>query len=201
MKPALILIDLQHDFLSENGRLPVGWEQANAVIVAANLLIRCFEEHRWLIIDVVSRFKRGSFIGNYLRNHAAMDGSEGAGMDARIHLHDAMGFPKSGKSAFANPYLVAYLQHKEIEGVVLCGVQAVGSIRATALDAWRSGLQVTLISNGVAFSREDRYQRTVSGLLSLGIGIVSLEEYLESVSLPPTPTINFAEKYTPTLHA
>jgi len=186
METALFLIDLQNDFLSDTGRMPVGTANAEKVIAAANRLIDFNRKRHWLIIDVVSQFKKSDVIGNLLRKHAAVEGSEGSEMDPRIAPHDASCFPKSKSSAFSNPYLAAYLQHREIERIVLCGVYAEGCVRATALDARRIGLHVTLISDGVASNRTSKYDWALSHLQKREVHIITLEEYLRSHVTKPT---------------
>lgn len=178
MSPALLLIDLQKDFLAETGRMPVGSAQAKKVIATANQLIRFFNKRRWPIMDICNNFKQNDFIGNFFRKHAAMEGSEGAEMDPRIIDHGATCFPKSRSSAFSNPYLVEYLKQKGIEQIVICGVYAEGCVRSTALDARRAGLGVTLISDGVASNRAFTYRWALRRMQRKGVRIQSLGEYL-----------------------
>jgi len=186
METALILIDLQQDFLSGTGRMPVGSANAEKVIMTVNQLIRFQEKRGWLIIDVNSQFKKNDIIGNFFRKQAAVEGSEGGKMDPRIVEHGASLFPKSRSSAFSNPYLKAYLQHKEIDNIVICGVYAEGCVRATALDARRAGLGVTLVSDGVASSRAFKYHWALSHMKKRGIRILSLNEFLRSHTTRPT---------------
>jgi nicotinamidase-related amidase len=180
METALLLIDLQNDFLSSAGRMPVGAANAEMVIAAANQLIDFNRKRHWLIVDVLSQFKKSDIIGNFIRKNAAVEGSEGSEVDPRIVPHDASCFPKSKSSAFSNPYLVAYLQHRQIGHLALCGVYAEGCVRATALDARRAGLDVTLISDGIASDRTAKYKWALSHLQKKGIHIMTLEEYLRS---------------------
>jgi nicotinamidase-related amidase len=88
MTTALLLIDLQIDFLSDKGRMPVGTANADRVIMTANRMIKIFEERRWPVIVVFNQFKKTSFIMNYFRNHAAIEGSEGCRMAPGIVIHD-----------------------------------------------------------------------------------------------------------------
>ncbi|NVN89590.1 MAG: cysteine hydrolase [Desulfuromonadales bacterium] len=186
METALLLIDLQIDFLSEAGRMPVGSANAEKVIVTANHLIGYYNKRRWLIIDVFSQFKKYDIIGNFFRKHAAAEGSEGGKMDPRILPHGATCFPKSKSSAFSNPYLVEYLKEKEIDHIVLCGVYAEGCVRATALAAQRAGLDVNLISDGTASDRTSKYNWALSHMQKRGVRILSLEEYLKLNATRPT---------------
>lgn len=185
MLPALLLIDLQIDFLSESGRLPVGPDGAERVVATANRLIAFHERRHWPIVLVCSHYKRYTLVGNYLRKHAAMENSEGGRLDPRIRFsHDPVTFPKSRSSAFANPYLVEYLKQKLVDRVVICGVHAEGAVRATAEDARQAHLDVVLIADGVASSTAARYTGALSLMEQRGMGILSLDDYLQSDTAP-----------------
>lgn len=179
METALLLIDFQIDFLADSGRMPVGSENAEQVIATANRLIRLFEKRGWLIINVLSKFKKMDMIGNFFRNHAAIEGSDGCKTDPRLAPHNPTFLPKPKSSAFSNPYLVEYLKQKEIDHIVICGVYAEGCVRATALDARRAGLGVTLISDGVASDKIAKYNQALSQMQKKGVQVLSLEEYIK----------------------
>lgn len=185
MFTALLLIDLQTDFLSEGGRLPVGSADAQRVISAANRLIALHERRRWPLLLSCSQYKKYTIIGNYLRRYAAMEGSGGGVVDPRIQASNPVIFPKPDVSAFSNPYLVEYLKEKLVDRVVICGVHAEGSVRATALDARRARLDVILISDGVASARVSKLPETLSRMRERGVRILSLQEYLTSATAPP----------------
>jgi nicotinamidase-related amidase len=185
MLPVLMLIDLQVDFLSDRGRMPVGSDSAERVVFTANRLIRLHERRRWPIVLICSHYKRYTLVDNFLRKFAAMEESEGARPDPRIDFaHHPVTFPKSRSSAFANPYLVEYLKQKLVDRVVICGVHAEDSVRATAEDAHKAHLDVTLIADGVASSTAAKYIWALSLMEQRGIRILSLEEYLRLDTIP-----------------
>ncbi len=190
MTTALLLIDLQIDFLSDTGRMPVGTANADRVIMAANRMIELFEERRWPIIFIYNQFRKADVIANFFRNHAAIEGSVGGNMDPRVISHDGFFFfAKSKNSAFSNPELTEHLKKTGIGLVVICGVYAEGCVRATALDAQRANLSTTLISDGVASNREFKFKWALSQMRKKGIRIVSLDDYLESDSNKPREPI------------
>jgi nicotinamidase-related amidase len=185
MTSALLLLDLQIDFLSDNGRMPVGSANAERVILAANRMIKIYEDRRWPIIVIYNQFKKTDKIANFFRKFAAIEGSEGGNMDPRIHVHDGIFISKTKSSAFTNPDLSEHLKNMCIDNVVLCGVYAEGCVRATALDAQRANLRTTLISDGVASNRKFKYQWALSHMQKKGIKIMSYENYIESDSNMP----------------
>jgi nicotinamidase-related amidase len=176
---ALLLIDLQIDFLSENGRMPVGAANAERVISIANRLVELFEERRWPIIIIFNQFKQSDFIGNFFRRYAAIEDAEGGKIDPRILVDDAQYFSKAKSSAFSNPDCVEYLKNAEIDNVVICGVYAEGCVRATAFDAHRAKLNTIVLSDGVSSNRKAKYKWALTHLRKRGIPIMSFEEYLQ----------------------
>ena len=180
MTTALLLIDLQIDFLADTGRMPVGKANAERVITTANRLIRLYEERAWPIVVICNQFRKTDVIGNFFRNYAAIEGSEGSAMDPRIHIHDGLCLAKAASSAFTNPDLSAHLKQRGVDHVVMCGVYAEGCVRATALDAQCAGLRTTLIVDGVASNRNAKLRWAVSHMQKRGVRVLSCEEYLES---------------------
>ena len=181
---ALLLIDLQIDFLSENGRLPVGAANAGRVISVANSMVALFEEQHWPIVVVSNQFKVSDVIGNFFRRYAAVEGSEGGKMDPRVLVHEARYFSKSKSSAFTTPDFCEYLKTAGIGQVVICGVYAEGCVRATAFDAKRAKLDTVVLSDGISSNRKSKYMWALSHMRKRGIQVVSFEDYLETHSKP-----------------
>lgn len=175
---ALLLIDLQIDFLADDGRLPVGAANAERVIANANRMVALFAEQRLPICVIANQFKRSDALGNFFRRYAAMEGTEGGYIDPRVVVHDARSFSKAKTSAFTNPDLGAYLKAALIDRVVICGVYTEGCVRATAFDALRAGLETVVISNGVASRRTATYKWALTHMQKRGVRVVPMEEYL-----------------------
>jgi nicotinamidase-related amidase len=182
MMSALILMDLQIDFLADTGRLPVGAANAERVISIANSMVDLFEERRWPIIVIFNQFKKSDVMGNFFRRYAAVEGSEGGNIDPRVLIHDARYFSKAKSSAFTNPDICEYLKSTGIEQVVICGVYAEGCVRATAFDAQKAGLDTVVLSDGVSSKRKATYKWALSHMGKRGIRIMSFEEYLKTHS-------------------
>ena len=175
---ALLLVDLQIDFLAVDGRLPVGAANAGRVIAVANRMAALFEEQQWPIIVIANQFKRSDALGNFFRRYAAMEGTEGGNIDPRVLVHDARSFSKAKSSAFTNPDLADHLKAALIDRVVICGVYAEGCVRATAFDALRAGLETMVISDAVASKRTATYKWALTHMRKRGIRVGSMDEYL-----------------------
>jgi len=175
---ALLLIDLQIDFLADNGRLPVGAANAERVITSANRLAEMFEERRWPIIIISNRFKQSDFLGNFFRRYAAVEGTEGGRTDPRIIVNNARYFSKAKSSAFSNPDFSEYLKTTGIGRVIICGVYAEGCVRATAFDALKANLDTVVLSDGVASNSKAKYKWALSSMRKRGVQVMSFEDYL-----------------------
>lgn len=139
-------MDLQSDFLAAEGaRMPVAPADAARVIAAANAVLDGQVLGRALPVFVVNRFPRSARLGNFFRRQAAIAGSRGAELDARLHARpDIRVLAKASASAFSNPELDEVLALNRVRQLVILGVFAEGCVRATVADARRRGFAVTV---------------------------------------------------------
>jgi nicotinamidase-related amidase len=152
---ALLVIDLQRDFLEENGRMPVGKNGAELVIASANRLLKHAESAGWLQVFIKNEYRKTDWIGNLFRKGAAIEGSAGAEIDPRVPFPaGAVVVSKARPDAFTNPALAKILTSAGIHHLVVLGVMAEGRVRATANSAIRRGFAVTVVSDGIASSRD-----------------------------------------------
>lgn len=182
MNTALLLMDLQLDFLADSGRMPVGAANAEQVIAVANGMVALFEERGWPVFVIFNQFRKNDVIGNLFRRNAALEGSEGGRIDPRLLVHDAHCFSKSKSSAFTNPEFSEYLKVTGIGQVVICGVYAEGCVRATAFDALRAKLGVVVLSDGVASNRRSKHNWALSHMGKRGVRIMPFEQYRDTLS-------------------
>jgi nicotinamidase-related amidase len=152
---AVLPVDLQRDFLGENGsRMPVDTDGAAAVLSTANAILTDRALGDAIPVLVVNRFTASASIANFFRHGAAIVGSSGAEIDPRVHHSDRVKIiSKCRPSAFANPELEAFLRSLGIRQLYVMGVFAEGCVRATVLDALRRGYDVTVIAGAVATDR------------------------------------------------
>lgn len=151
-RSAVLLMDLQHDFLGADGsRMPVESEGAAAVIGAANAILSKEVLAQALPILVVNQFPVTDRIANFFRKGAAVVGTRGANVDTRIrNAGQAKVIAKASPSAFTNPELDRYLQAEGISELYVMGVFAEACVRSTVLDARRRGYGVHVIADAVA---------------------------------------------------
>ncbi|MGB8275050.1 MAG: aldehyde dehydrogenase family protein [Alphaproteobacteria bacterium] len=151
MKPALLLVDVQADFLERPGLYP-----SPAVLTegCAKLLrgfraleLPVFHVHTLVEPDGHDRmphWKRADY-------WACVAGTPGA--EPPASLRPSAGEPvirKTFFSAFASPALADALARQAVDTVVVAGVYLHSCIRATALDAYGHGLEVWIAADAVA---------------------------------------------------
>lgn len=170
MKPALLLIDLQNDFLAAPGLEPA---RERLIAHAAALLERCRRED-CLIVHIWTTIRDGSEAMEHWQRQGLLlcrEGSEG-------HRTPSLLAPRPGEwvvhkrgfSAFVEGGLAASLQERGLHTLLLCGVHLRTCIRTTALDAYQRGFRVYIAgaSSGdsdplhAAVTREYLHRRAIT---------------------------------------
>jgi nicotinamidase-related amidase len=106
---ALLLVDFQLDFLSDEGRMPVDRAQVLPVLAATRTAVEEAQRRGDLIIKIGNEFRRSALVMNLLRRSAAIVGSPGAAWDERFDVPGVPYLPKWKGDAFCNPELNAML--------------------------------------------------------------------------------------------
>jgi len=171
-KRALLLIDFQHDFLADDGRMPVDRRQVGPVIEATRGAIERAQGEGDLIVKVGNEFKSSDVIGNVFRRRAAIAGSSGSMWDPRIDAGDAVYISKWKSDAFCNPQLSELLEEHRIEQVCLTGLFARACVTATAKSAMARGLQVQLLVDAIACKSDGSRSAALARLASRGMQLV-----------------------------
>jgi len=172
-KRALILLDLQHDFLRLDGRLPIEAAQMGTVIDAANAAIGQAEEADVPVIAIRNAFPPSDWLRNLFRRHAAMAGSPGAEWDARVPLGSAPVFDKGVADAFSTPALGRHLRRAQVDHLIVGGVFASACVSATVRSAIERGFRVTLLEPAIGDSSQPRKARAMRRLAELGATVAS----------------------------
>lgn len=149
MSTALLVMDMQRDFLEDGGRMPVAREHARETLHACNMLIDAAKAGGAEVVYVGNEFPASRWLGNLFRNGASVRGSEGARLDPRLRRVEGPYFAKAASDAFTNPALDVHLKSHGITRLVVAGVFAKGCVRATVAGAIRRGYVVAVASDGV----------------------------------------------------
>ncbi|HSQ79291.1 MAG TPA: isochorismatase family cysteine hydrolase [Candidatus Bathyarchaeia archaeon] len=153
-KTALLVLDMQEDFLGVDAKMPILREQIPALTAVVNSLIDEFEKNGQEIIYVKSEFPKIA-LGNRIRHHAAIKGSPGTNIYGRIRISGRTVFSKKTPDAFSNREFAAYLEAHQIKRLVMTGVFADQCVLSTTMAALDRNYQITFVRNGVG-ARSDK---------------------------------------------
>ncbi len=151
MQAALLLVDLQNDFLNRPGLTPV---RDITVAAVTTLLEHC----RDLNIPVLhahteTRADGADRMPHWIENdiHACVAGTPGIQPPPSLQpLPQDETFSKSFYSAFENPEVGKTLQSLQIDTLVVAGIYLHGCVRASVLDAYAQGFKVWVAQEAVA---------------------------------------------------
>lgn len=178
---ALLVMDMQRDFLRSDGRMPVDRNQVEPLIEAVNTLIDEHEEKVFDVLFVANAFSPYDVIGNLFRNFAAVAATERAALDSRIRFEKPNIFFKRQPDAFTNPKLDEYLRANKLDHLVITGVFADQCVAATSQGAINRNYKVTLIKEAVASIDNDARDKALKKLKEKGATVTSLTQWMENV--------------------
>jgi nicotinamidase-related amidase len=171
---ALLVLDLQRDFLENTGRMPIARAQVEPLIAAANAAVDAATARGEPIVYVVNAFPRSQWIPNLFRRGAAVAGTPGAALDPRVHIAPgAATIPKEHSDAFTNPALDALLRERGIRRVVVLGVFAGACVRATVRGAIGRGYRASIVSEAIGAASDAARDRSIRRMVADGAEIVS----------------------------
>jgi acyl-CoA reductase-like NAD-dependent aldehyde dehydrogenase/nicotinamidase-related amidase len=150
-RTALVLVDLQHDYLARPGivpDVPSVCGRAAALLAGVRRLGLPVAHGRTLV-----RADGSDRMPHWTRQDVrhCVEGTPGA--DPPEALTEAPGelvVRKRFFSAFGDPRLEAWLRERGIDRIILAGVYMHACVRSTALDAYERGFQVVIAEDAVA---------------------------------------------------
>ncbi len=198
MKPALLLIDLQNDFIDRPGLHPSPEQLLPGI---AGLL----EGFRAKHLPIVHLRTEVNADGNDRMPHwrtqnlwACVRGTHGAQPPAI--LSPLAGEPVVAKrffSGFANTDLADILRAAGVDLLVVAGLYTHGCVRATVVDAYSQGYTVWLAHDGIASPEEEHAQLSLEWLSRRAALSLSCQEIRVRLGLPVATKNSGAEASVP----
>lgn len=150
MKPGLLLVDLQRDFLDRSGLVP----RAAGIVREAQKLLHACREMRVPVIHMhtqVGRDGRNRMPHRKRGNDwVCVEGSAGIEPPEVLRPRDSEPtLIKQHWSAFSNERLAAELHKQQIDTLIVAGLFSEGCVRATAVDAYQRGWEVWIAEDAV----------------------------------------------------
>jgi maleamate amidohydrolase len=169
---ALLLIDFQDDFLSDDGRMPVARNQVEPMLAATRAAITQAQARGDLIVQIGNEFRSRDLIGNLMRRGAAISDRPGTRWDPRFAAPGAVYLAKWKSDAFCNPALAKLLHEHRIQAVILAGLYARACVAATAKAALSRGFQAHVLGDAVACRSDNSREAALESLGRSGVQIV-----------------------------
>ncbi|WP_433750615.1 cysteine hydrolase family protein [Falsibacillus pallidus] len=183
MTSALLILDIQKDFVLPSGRFPIAEHQMEPIISRINEVSELFHLSNLPVIYVANEFERTQIIGNFFRNGASLRGSYGAELDDRLKRVNDSYFSKKQGNALTNPVLTHYLHNNKVNHLFIMGVFAEGCIKATALGSIKKGFRTTVIMDGVGGGTDKKVEKSFSLMAKKGISLLESQSVMNQLSL------------------
>jgi nicotinamidase-related amidase len=170
---ALVVMDMQLDFLGENPKMPIE-NQVEELIKTVNDIIEDFNSKGYEIIYIRSAFSKND-IANSFRNKAAIEGTTGIEIDPRINIVSENIFDKKSSSAFSNKDFENYLIKNQINELYIIGLMAEGCVYKTAISGLDRKYVVNFMENAVGVWKMKNFEPTKEKLNKKGANIITYE--------------------------
>lgn len=161
MRPALVIIDMQHWFFrSEERRVKL-----QELITSINKLIDVANEKNIPIYQVLTIHKSDRSTWNIvMKKHdfsALLEGSKEAELLPQIKFGDSQEVViKTRQSAFINTNFEEKLSGRNIDTLILCGVFTHGCVGRTAIDAYERDFNV-IVARDATFSHVKNQEKAM----------------------------------------
>lgn len=147
MKTALLVIDMQNDYLYEKRMKRFAYDTA-ALVGRVNGLIHRYAEAGQDVIYV--RHIIQNLPTNRLLFGYSLAGTEGAALYGGLDVVSQHVFDKLVGDALSNRALRALIEREGYGALHLCGLDECGCVAATALGARRRGIEAAILREGTA---------------------------------------------------
>jgi nicotinamidase/pyrazinamidase len=180
---ALLVLDLQVDFVDPAGRLPISRDQISPVLAAANRAIAAANGGRLAVAYIGNEYGVWDIPGNWFRRGAAMKNSCGSALDPRVtRIAGTPYFAKHRGDAFSNDALDHFLVSNAIGRVVLAGVYADACIYCTARSAINRGYRVTVLADAVGAASDEDRRAALRSLSRLGVDAETVADFESEIA-------------------
>jgi nicotinamidase-related amidase len=175
-KPALLIIDMQNDFVREGAPLKVG--DAGLIIGNIQSVLDLFRRNRLPVFHVLRVHRRdGSDVEVFRKDlfrtmPFAVEGTKGAGIISELEPREGEYIiRKTRMSAFMYTDLDLVLRTLGVDRVFVTGIQTPNCIRTTVFDACALNYGVVLVEDAVAAKNHDIHRANCSDMEAIGVGI------------------------------
>ncbi len=171
---ALLLIDLQKDFLDDGPYPP---EQRAQALEAASRAALQARENGWPVIAVRQAVRSRSLrlLARLALGGKGMDGTAGSDLVPEVATLADHVLSKEVKDAFASGELDRLLAQHDVAHLRIAGLDGEHCVRATCMAALQRGYNVTLLSDAILTARQNGWDKVAqqAGLQGVTVGTVA----------------------------
>ena len=180
--PALLVVDMQNDFVLPGG--PATVAGASATIPAIARLLDYARGRSWPVIHVIREHRADGSDVEYTRRELFQNGggicvagTPGARIVAELTPHSGdYVLTKQRFSAFLGTELDLLLRRLRIRTVIMAGTQYPNCIRATAVDALGRDYRVIVATDACSAQTERVAANNIEDMRSMGITCLTFQE-------------------------
>jgi len=142
MSSAFLIIDIQNDLTQLNGKVRVDQKQVNQIISNINKISDILNINNFDFIYIRHEYQSPVF--KIILKNALSAKSNGANFDERLNILDSTIFIKNYMDPFSNNQFQTYLNSKNIDNLLICGIDVKYCINKTALSAIQKGYIISI---------------------------------------------------------
>ena len=147
MKTALIVIDMQNDYLYDKRKSNFAYN-TDSLVDSVNELIHKYHVNNCDIIyirHIIQNFPTNRLLFGY-----SIAGTEGAELYSNLDIVSDYCFDKLFGDALTNKKLLNMIKENKYDVLHLCGLDECGCVTSTALGAAKRGIKAEIIKSGTA---------------------------------------------------
>ena len=171
MKKALLVIDMQNDYLWDK-RKPMFTYDTDELVKNVNNAISSYKEDGADIIYIKHVLPKIMWGVGF-----SIKGTPGVELYSGLNLVSDLIFEKSKPDTYTSKEFTQHMEAKGYEEVILCGLDECGCVGATAKGAAKTGVKVVMLTDciGRRFP-EEKVMKMREELKSLGVQYRNLDE-------------------------
>ncbi|QIZ76895.1 cysteine hydrolase family protein [Ferrimonas lipolytica] len=186
---ALMIIDMQNDFVDRQGKARV--TQAEHTVTAIRQLLQYWRDQHWPIIHVVRSHSADGSDSERFRRHApvCVEGSWGAQPFPLLEpIDNEKVIIKRRFSAFFETDLNQWLNEDKIDHIVVTGTQLPNCIRGTVADALYRDLRVTVVTDACSANSSVIAEANLFDMESMGAQLAHSNNLVDTESVAKRAT-------------
>ncbi len=167
MKKALLVIDLQNDYLWDKRKKMFNYE-TNKLISNVNKTIEQYQNDGYDIIYIAQMFP--NLITNKWFIGFSIKGTEGAELYSKMNIVSNLYFEKYLPDTYSSKLFREHMKQHNYDEVVICGLDECGCVGATAKGALKTNVKVKVIKEcTVSRFRADKIEKIRTTLTNMGV--------------------------------